>query len=58
VAGWRLTERLSLQGGVFNLLDETYWDWGNVGGLAETSAVKDRYSAPGRNAAAAVRLRW
>ncbi len=58
VAGWRLTERLSLQGGVFNLLDETYWDWGNVGGLAETSAVKERYSAPGRNAAAAVRLRW
>jgi hemoglobin/transferrin/lactoferrin receptor protein len=54
---WRITPRLSLNAGVFNLLDETYWSWGDVLGRAATSTVLDRYTRPGRNVSVALRLR-
>jgi hemoglobin/transferrin/lactoferrin receptor protein len=53
-----LTSRLSLHAGVFNLLDETYWEWANVRGVTPTSPALDRYTSPGRAAAASLRWRW
>jgi hemoglobin/transferrin/lactoferrin receptor protein len=37
-----------------NITDRKYWDWGIVGGLAESSTI-DRYSAPGRAARVGIR---
>ncbi len=51
-----LTSRLGIQVGLFNLLDETYWEWSDVRGVSNTSAVVDRYTSPGFSAAAS--LRW
>ncbi|HEV8578336.1 MAG TPA: TonB-dependent hemoglobin/transferrin/lactoferrin family receptor [Thermoanaerobaculia bacterium] len=53
-----ITERLSVHAGVFNLLDETYWEWANVRGVAAASPVLDRYTSPGRAAAASLRWHW
>lgn len=53
---WSFTERFSVEGGLFNLTDETYWSWSDARGLTEGSAVLDRYTSPGFNAA--VSLRW
>lgn len=58
VAAWRFAPRWTLQTGVFNVFDEVYWEWGDVGGLAATSPVLDRYTAAGRNVAATLRVRW
>ena len=57
-AAVHLTDAISLEAGLFNLLDETYWEWGDVQGLAAGSPVLDRYSSPGRNVAATLRLHW
>lgn len=51
-----LTSRLSLNVGLFNLLDETYWAWADVRGVSATSPALDRYTSPGFTAAAS--LRW
>ncbi|MFD2159467.1 TonB-dependent hemoglobin/transferrin/lactoferrin family receptor [Rubritalea tangerina] len=50
---YRLSENVTLQAGVNNLLDRKYWQWGNsrrVGGhLPNDLAVDDRSTAPGTN---------
>jgi hemoglobin/transferrin/lactoferrin receptor protein len=51
-----LGSHFQLDGGLFNLLDETYWEWGDVQGVTDGSPVLDRYTSPGRSVAA--RLRW
>lgn len=53
-----LTSRLSLNVGLFNLLDETYWEWADVRGVAAGSAALDRYTSAGFSAAASLRWRW
>jgi hemoglobin/transferrin/lactoferrin receptor protein len=53
-----LTRRLALHAGLFNLLDETYWEWADVRGVAATSPARDRYTSPGFAAAASLRWRW
>ncbi len=58
LAFYDVTERLSLQAGVLNLTDATFWEWANVRGLTASSSVLDRFTSPGRSAVAAVRLRW
>lgn len=57
VAAWTPHERLSLQFGLLNALDETYWEWAEIQGLSATSSVLDRYTSPGRSISAAVRVR-
>lgn len=57
-AYWALTDMATLRLAVFNLLDEKYWWWGDVRGLAATSAVVDAYTQPGRNFSASVVLRF
>ena len=54
---WDVTNNLSLRLGAFNLLDEKYWAWPDVIGLAGSSPILDRYTRPGRNFAAFVRVR-
>jgi hemoglobin/transferrin/lactoferrin receptor protein len=51
-------DHLVVEAGLFNLLDETYWEWGDVQGVSATSPVLDRYSSPGRSAAANLRVRF
>ena len=38
-----------------NALDEEYWQWGDVQGLASTSTVLARYTSPPRSLVATVR---
>jgi hemoglobin/transferrin/lactoferrin receptor protein len=53
-ASWRLRPGLKLSAAVRNLTDRTYWDWGNVRGIAGTSPVLDAYTAPGRSVSMAL----
>lgn len=45
---WKPTDRLELFAALTNLTDRTYWNWGIASGLASTSIVLDRFTAPGR----------
>ncbi len=47
---------LALQAGLYNLTDETYWNWPKVAGQPEGSIELDRYTQPGRSVSVA--LRW
>lgn len=55
-AGYRFNGSWSIQGTVSNLFDETWWNWGDVAGIAQTSAVVDRYSSPGRTVSVTLRF--
>lgn len=57
-AFFRVTERLTLRVGLFNLTDEKYAYWSDVRGLAASSAITDAYTRPGRNASASVSFRF
>jgi hemoglobin/transferrin/lactoferrin receptor protein len=47
--GWAISAQLN------NATDATYWRWGDVRGLTDTSTVKDAYTAPGRHLQLALR---
>lgn len=44
--------------GVFNLADRGYADWAGVPGVAETSAVLERYTMPGRHLGMSLAFNW
>lgn len=52
-AYWKVTDSLTVQAGVNNLLDEQYWIWGssrrNGGHITNSAAATDRTTAPGTN---------
>jgi hemoglobin/transferrin/lactoferrin receptor protein len=53
ITGWvQLTEQVSINAGIYNLTDKKYWQWGDVQGLTNDSASLDRFTQPGRYAAA------
>lgn len=53
LSGWvKITDGVTLNAGLFNLTDKKYWQWGDVRGLTENSPSLDRYTQPGRYAAA------
>ena len=54
----RLGEHASLNFGIFNLLDRKYWEWSATPNVVASSAVLDRYTAPGRYFSAQVDLHW
>jgi len=55
--GWyAFTPDVRLNYGVFNLADTTYWNWSNVRGRPADDVAIDRYTAPGINASAALRV--
>ena len=56
--GWSISDRVSVQVGIFNLLDERYWTWGSVQGLSQAQPALDRYTSPGRNGAVSFRFHW
>jgi hemoglobin/transferrin/lactoferrin receptor protein len=51
---WKVHPRVELYAGLTNITDRKYWDWGIVGGFAESSTI-DRYTAPGRAARVGLR---
>jgi len=58
LAHWDFTPGARFNVGVFNLADKTYWDAGDLPGLSASSAVLDRYTAPGRNVGASLSVSW
>lgn len=54
----KVTDSITLRGGVFNLTDETYAWWSDVRGLSPSSTVKDAYTQPGRNGSVSVSFRF
>ncbi len=57
-AYWNLTDSIALRAGIFNVNDETYWWWGDVRGLAASSATRDAYTQPGRNTSVSLTYRY
>lgn len=53
---WQVSEQFSVNGGLYNLTDKQYWQWGDVQGLDSNSVALDRFSQTGRYAA--VNLVW
>jgi len=43
------TSGFSVQAGLYNLLDESYWPWPNVRGIPAGASNLDFYTAPGRS---------
>ena len=52
---WKPMRNLTVNANLNNVFDTKYWRWSDVRGLADNSAVKDAYTAPGRNAQVSVR---
>ena len=52
----KLARHVTLQAGVFNLFDEKYWLWSDMRSLLNPGVTADRYTQPGRNFAAQVKL--
>lgn len=48
--------KLTLHLNVDNVLDETYWRWSDVRGIAANSTVLDAFTAPGRSLSLTARL--
>ncbi|MGB1260175.1 MAG: TonB-dependent hemoglobin/transferrin/lactoferrin family receptor [Akkermansiaceae bacterium] len=50
---WKISENLTLQAGVNNILNEQYWQWSNTrrGGshISNSASIDDRSTAPGVN---------
>ncbi|MFM7012943.1 MAG: TonB-dependent receptor domain-containing protein, partial [Betaproteobacteria bacterium] len=46
---WKPNRHLTLNVNINNAFDAKYWRWSDVHGLEEASAVKDAYTAAGRN---------
>lgn len=54
----RVTDGVTVRGGVFNLTDRKYWLWQDIRGLAANSAVRDAYTQPGRNGSVSISYRF
>jgi hemoglobin/transferrin/lactoferrin receptor protein len=49
MAYYEMSERFTLNAGIFNIFDEEYYNSQDVSGLAAGSAIVGRYAQPGRN---------
>ncbi|MEO6918868.1 MAG: TonB-dependent hemoglobin/transferrin/lactoferrin family receptor [Collimonas sp.] len=47
--GYNISKNIALYAGIHNLFNRQYWNWSDVRGLADSSMVKDAYTAPGRS---------
>lgn len=54
-ASWKLGRDLSFNANLNNALNTKYWRWSDIRGLADSTTVKDVYTAPGRNMQVSVR---
>lgn len=57
-AYWNVTDWAALRVGAFNVTDEKYWWWGDVRGLANSSATRDAYTQPAANYSASLTLKY
>ncbi len=61
-AYWKVSENITVQAGVNNILDEKYWQWGNTrrggGHVINALAIDDRSTAPGTNAFVSLTYRF
>ncbi len=57
-AHWNLGSRVKLNVGIRNLADRRYWASGDVPLAGSTSAVLDRFTAPGRSVSASLQVGW
>jgi len=55
---WKPTQQFTLNANVNNVFDTKYWRWSDVSGLANNSAIKDAYTAPGRNIQLSIRYEF
>ncbi len=53
---WKPQANITLNANVNNLFNTQYWRWSDVSGLANNSAIKDAYTAPGRNIQLSIRV--
>jgi len=53
---WKPQTNITLNANVNNLFNTQYWRWSDVSGLASNSAIKDAYTAPGRNIQLSLRV--
>ncbi|MCB1642775.1 MAG: TonB-dependent receptor, partial [Xanthomonadales bacterium] len=58
LATWHVSERLRLDGGLFNLTDRRYWTWADVQGRLATDPTLNRYTRAGRSLAINLSLEW
>jgi hemoglobin/transferrin/lactoferrin receptor protein len=54
----RLSPRLELRAGVFNLGDKRYWRWSDVSRLAPQDPMAELMTRPGRNYSVSARWSW
>ena len=55
---WKPLDGLTVNANLNNIFDTKYWRWSDVSGLASNSAIKDSYTAPGRNAQVSVKFEF
>lgn len=53
---YRFNHHIQVNVGVFNVGDRKYWLWSDVRGVSVTNAARDRFTQPGRNIAASVKV--
>jgi hemoglobin/transferrin/lactoferrin receptor protein len=58
VAHWLPTERLTVEAGLFNLANRSYFEWVDVNNRAASDPTLGLYRRPGRNASASISYRW
>lgn len=56
-ASWEMSSRLTLNAGIWNLTNSSYWEWTDALGQTEGSSTIDRFTAPGRNVSITLRYR-
>ena len=54
----RVTDAITLRGGVFNIFDSKYAAWSDVRGLAATSTAIDAFTRPSRNGSVSISFRF
>ncbi|KAF3996955.1 TonB-dependent hemoglobin/transferrin/lactoferrin family receptor [Glaciimonas immobilis] len=57
-AGFNVNKHATLYAGISNLFNNKYWNWSDVRGLADSSTVKDAYTAPGRSFNVGLKLQF
>lgn len=48
-AGWKITQSIQLEAGIFNVLDKKYWRWSDVAKFSPDDPLIEILSRPGRN---------
>jgi len=55
---FEVSDNTTVNVGISNLADATYWEWSDVRGRSLTDPTIDRYTRPGRSASASINFRF